>query len=41
MVVREGIVGLVAGIIVWVVVNRTENIVLAMATEVVIVALFG
>lgn len=41
MVVREGFAGLVAGVIVWAVVIRTGNIVLAMATGVAIVALLG
>jgi uncharacterized membrane protein len=41
MVVREGIIGLVAGRIVWIVVIRTENLVLAMAVGVAIVALPG
>lgn len=39
MVVREGIVGLLAGTIVWIVVIRTENLVMAMAIGVAIVAL--
>ncbi len=41
MVVREGLIGLMAGAIVWIVVIRTENLVLAMAIEVAIVALSG
>ncbi len=41
MVVREGLIGLMAGAIVWIVVIRTENLVLAMAIGVAIVALSG
>lgn len=41
MVVREGPVGLVAGVIVWIVVTRTHNLVLSMAIGVAIVALLG
>lgn len=41
MVVREGIVGLVAATVVWIVVTRTENLVLAMAAGVAIVALLS
>ena len=41
MIVREGIIGLVAATVVWILVTRTQNLVLAMATGVAIVALLG
>lgn len=41
MIVREGIVGLVAGAIIWIVVTRTRNLVLSIAIGVAIVALLG
>ena len=41
MVAREGVAGLLAATVVWIVVTRTRNVVLAMAIGVAIVALPG
>lgn len=41
MIVHEGVIGLLAGIVVWLVVLRTGNIVLSMIAGVVIVGVLG
>jgi len=41
MIVHEGVVGLLAGAVVWVIVLRTDNIVLSMIAGVAIVGVLG